>query len=509
MKFTIQNKARSLTKAEAILVFARLKNNKVDFDEFFSRLSKDQQGVVKSASIKAGEGKTFRFEKNPVLVHVVVEKIYNEKNLSLVIRKFTALLKRERLESALIYIDDLEKDNLSSEKATEVIIKNAILAHYDFSQEFKAKPKEGWPLVKEITLLTHHEAGLLTNIIKEAEIVANAVNACRTLCNYPPSHLSPDSLAEAAKTASKNISNLTVKVFDEKKLKAEGMNGILAVGSGSINPPRLVIMEYKGGKDGQKPLALVGKGITFDSGGINTKPAEYMGDMHMDMSGGASVIYAIEAIAKLKLPVNVIGFIPAAENMPGGKSFRMHDIITAYGGKTIEVGHTDAEGRVVLADAIEYAKTKKPALVVTIATLTGAVVVALGQRFSGLFVKDNLKLRLALEKIGQDSGDLVWPLPLTKENENEVKGNLADFTNTHKNNSRYGGASSAAGFLSNFAGTQPFVHIDMAPRMVAMPDEESLPKGAVGFGVAYFVELAKQWPALQETLLRQTRMRNG
>jgi len=220
--------------------------------------------------------------------------------------------------------------------------------------------------------------------------------------------------------------------------------------------------------------------------------------MQMDMSGGAAVIYAIRAIAALKLPINVFGFIPAVENMPSGLSYRQGDIIKAYGGKTIEIGNTDAEGRVILADAIEYAKTKKPELIVEISTLTGAAQVALGQRMAALFVKNNRPLQDALQAIGEVSGDLVWPMPLFSEHEGDVEGNLADVTNTHKNSSRWGGAISAAAFLSKFAGTQPFAHIDMAPRMLTLPEEEQLSRGAAGFGVRLFVELAKQWSEIRK-----------
>lgn len=276
------------------------------------------------------------------------------------------------------------------------------------------------------------------------------------------------------------------------------MNAILAVGGGSASPPRLVIMEYSGGKKGDKPLALVGKGVTFDSGGLNLKPGDHMADMQMDMSGGAAVIYGIAAIAKLKLPINVIGLVPAVENMVSGLSYRQGDIVKAYGGKTIEIGNTDAEGRVILADAIEYAKTKKPVLVVEISTLTGAAEVALGQRVAAIFIKNNKPLSDAMQKIGDECGDLVWPMPLWDEHEKDVEGNLADTINTHKSNSRWGGAITGAAFLSKFAGEQPFVHIDMAPRMLTLPDEEQLSRGAAGFGVRLFVTLAMQWAEVQK-----------
>ncbi len=371
------------------------------------------------------------------------------------------------------------------------------MVHFDFSEEFKTAPKGGWKRVEEVTLFTYHEGKGVTESVKRGETVGDGVNRCRVLANYPPGDMKPEGLVEAAKTIAKESSSISITVFDEKRMKVEGMNAILAVGQGSISPPRLIIMEYRGGMAKEKPLALVGKGVTFDSGGLNLKPGEAMTDMHMDMSGGAAVLCAISAIAKLKLPVNVIGLVPAVENMPSGISYRQGDIIKAYGGKTIEIGNTDAEGRVILADAIEYAKTKKPALIVTLATLTGAAEVALGERFAALFVKNNQPLQDKLQELGDASGDAVWPMPLTKEYERDVEGNLADLINTNRRATRYGGAIHAAAFLSQFAKPANFAHIDMAPRMTTLPDEEFLSKGAAGFGVRYFVELAQQWTAIK------------
>ena len=199
----------------------------------------------------------------------------------------------------------------------------------------------------------------------------------------------------------------------------------------------------------------------------------------------------IKSDSAMKLPVNVIGIVPAVENMPSGFSYRQGDIIKAYGGKTIEIGNTDAEGRVILAEAIEYAKSKNPKIIFTLATLTGAAMVALGTRMAALFVKDNHELQDKIQKIGDKCGEKLWPLPLSDFNEKDVEGNFADVINTHKRNSRYGGASSAAAFLSCFAKPFYFAHIDMAPRMLVNPEEEFLAKGATGYGVRLLYEIAK------------------
>ncbi|PIR86939.1 MAG: leucyl aminopeptidase [Candidatus Harrisonbacteria bacterium CG10_big_fil_rev_8_21_14_0_10_49_15] len=513
MKFSISSKLNkaSIKNVEAFFLPVWVEKERYQYDDAVSVLDAADQKLVKNflkeREPKAGEVHLIRLNKKPGFVFLSVEKEFNGKKLTLLARKYIRTAKKQGFKEVGIYIDDLADDDLAKTEIAGLFVRNSLLAHYDFSEEFKAAPKDGWKRVQNLTIFSDHDEKELRATVKENEIIAEGVNRCRTLSNYPPVKMTPEGLAEAARDvanecrpAKGGASSIKVTVFDEKKLYSEGMNAILAVGGGSDNPPRLVIMEYKGGQDGDQPLAIVGKGITFDSGGLNIKPGEYMSDMHMDMSGGSATIYAVAAIAKLKLPINVIGFIPAAENMPSGKSYRQNDIITAYGGKTMEIGNTDAEGRVVMADAIEYAKTKKPALLMTIATLTGAAMVALGTRWSGLFVKDNKDLRAALESIGETSGDAVWPLPLTEQNEKEVEGIFADVTNTHKSNSRYGGASSAAGFLSQFAGDQTFAHLDMAPRMTTNPEEEALSCGAAGFGVAYFVELAKHWETIRSTL---------
>ncbi|MDO8585367.1 MAG: leucyl aminopeptidase family protein [bacterium] len=503
MKFNLNTKLKKgdMKGLDAFLLPAWLKEGKIEaWGGVFALLDPADQKLLKAFAAtqlqKDGDAELVKLNKAPAYVFVAVNETIDEKTFALLTRRFVRAAKAEGLKNIGLYLDDVERANIAAGCAAELITQNALLAHVNFSEQFKTPPKEGWKHVEVVTLFTHHESSDLNASVKRGVILGEAMNRCRTLANYPAGEMSPEGLAEAAREVAKETKNVTVTVFDEKRLKSEGMNAILAVGKGSANPPRLIVLEYKGGKDGEKPLAFVGKGVTFDSGGLNIKTGDSMEDMHLDMSGGAAVITAVGAIAKLRLPVNVMGLVPAAENMPSGLSYRQGDIIKVYGGKTIEVGDTDAEGRVILADAIEYAKTKKPALTVTIATLTGAVVVALGGRMAGLFVAGNKPLRDALEGIGEKSGDVVWPLPLDDDFDKDIEGKFADVTNTHKANSRDGGASVAAAFLRHFAKPMPFAHIDMAPRMTAIPDEEHLAKGAVGFGVRYFVELAAHWASI-------------
>lgn len=514
MKFHINSKpdADALKHLDIVFlpVWLAKENKPLQFGGLFAELSAADQKLIqvflRERKIKAGESHLIRLNDAPSNVFLVTETAFTEKKIVLAARRFTRRAKYDGYKTAGFFVDDYERDSIAVARVAAIVAENALLAHYDFSEQYKTAPNDGWRHLSSFIIFTLAGTAAVKAAIAEGELVAEAVNECRTLANFPPSELKPEGMAEAARDVAREYPAVKVTVFDEKKLKREGMNAILAVGAGSASPPRLIVMEYNGLKAGksvrqdqERPLALIGKGVTFDSGGLNLKPGDHMADMHMDMSGGAAVIYALKAIAGLKLPINVIGLVPAVENMPSGLSYRQGDIIKAYGGKTIEIGNTDAEGRVILADAIEYAKIKKPKLIVTIATLTGAVMVALGTRFSGLFVKEKPELATALSKVGQDSGDAVWPMPLNEDFEREVEGNLADVINTQKSGSRWGGASHGAAFLSHFAGKENFAHIDMAPRMTANADEE-LGKGAVGYGVNFFVELAKQWDAIRRTL---------
>jgi leucyl aminopeptidase len=264
------------------------------------------------------------------------------------------------------------------------------------------------------------------------------------------------------------------------------MGGIIGVSRGSIEEPKFIIAEYFGGNKNEKPIILIGKGITFDTGGLNLKPSEGIYEMHMDMTGGAVVIHLIKAFARLKIKRNIIGIVPACENMPSGSSYRPGDILKTLSGKTIEVLNTDAEGRIVLADALEYAqKYYNPSLIIDLATLTGAAIVALGQRASAIFSNKN-DLIFDLQKAGEVSGDFVWPLPLWEEYEEEVKGIFGDIANIGK--TKYGGAIIGATFLHQFIKESgiPWVHIDIAPRMTSI-EGEFLAKGSTAPGLALIV----------------------
>jgi len=372
------------------------------------------------------------------------------------------------------------KFGITDEELAEIIGTQLDFANYEFN-EYKTKPKEGFGEIKGIFILDTTKE-IEKNILK-GDVIAKEVNKTRSLSNTPGGDMTPKILAQKAKEA---VFHLPVKVtiLGEKEMKKEKMLAILSVGRGSDEESKFIIMEYWGGDlpaqagKKNKPIVLVGKGVTFDTGGINLKPSSSLLGMNMDMSGGASVIHTIALVAKMKLKKNIIGLIPSVENMPSGKSYRPGDVVFSMSGKTIEILNTDAEGRVILADALTYAQKYKPEVVIDIATLTGAACVALGERASAIFTEDD-ELSKTFEDVSERAGDYVWRLPLWEEYENEIKGSLGDWTNIHNKDSRYGGAIYAASFLHQFIKGTKWLHIDMAPRMVSISGE-NLSVGALG-----------------------------
>ncbi|MDE1171609.1 MAG: leucyl aminopeptidase [Verrucomicrobium sp.] len=319
--------------------------------------------------------------------------------------------------------------------------------------------------------------------------MARAANLVREVGNLPPNHITPATLAERARALAKTH-GLAVKVWDEKQLKREGFGGILAVGQGSANPPRFISLEYRGkGASSAAPYVVVGKAITFDSGGISIKPGEGMDEMKFDKMGGVAVLGILQAVSELKLPIRVVGLISSAENMPGSRAYRPGDIVTTYNGQTIEVLNTDAEGRIVLADALAYAvKHLKPKLMFDMATLTGAVVVALGGGRTGLFATDE-KIRQDLWENSEEAGDPAWPLPFAEEYSDQIKSDVALVKNT---GGRQGGASTAASFLHHWTGDTPWVHLDIAGTAWTTKELPYLEKGATGAGVRLITDYLRR-----------------
>ena len=293
--------------------------------------------------------------------------------------------------------------------------------------------------------------------LDRAEVIAEAVNYARDLVNTPPSALPPEEIAQQAIDAVRKLP-VGVEVWDEDALARDEFGGILAVGQGSANPPRLIRLDYSP-KGAKRTLAIVGKGVTFDSGGLSLKPPKAMETMKCDMSGAAAVIAAVAAIARLKLKVNVIGWIPTVENMPGGRAQRPGDVITIFGGRTVEVLNTDAEGRLILADALVAASDEEPDLIIDAATLTGAQTVALGDRTSGIMANDD-ELRAAVYETAKRAGETMWHMPIPEESRGTLDSPIADIKNIGDGK---GGMLSAAAFLREFVPDgQPWAHLDIA-----------------------------------------------
>ncbi len=324
-------------------------------------------------------------------------------------------------------------------------------------------------------------------------VIGRAQSYARTIANRPANVINPPTLAKAAKDMVRGKAGLTCTIFDEKQLKAKKMGGILAVGAGSHSPPRLIILKYSPPNKQTKNLptvALVGKAVTFDSGGISIKPSADMDQMKLDKSGGIAVLATMKAVAELGLPLNVWGLIPSAENLPSGTSYRPGDIITTYSGKTVEILNTDAEGRMILCDALAYAARQKCGTIVDIATLTGACMVALGNHKAGL-MSNNDKLIERIQKAADETGEKVWHLPSGDEYADDMKSKIADLRNTGP---RWGGASTAAAFLRQFVGETTWAHLDIAGMDIFQKGTEYAACGSTGFGVrlltTYLMDMA-------------------
>lgn len=465
----------------------------------FSHLLRPYQEAVRTLAGEEfrgeyGETKSVWFPKGPVkrirLFGWGDKSKWNKRKTPLVARRYVEYAKGERVsEFSTPFGVSL---GMGKKEGAAVFAANALMANFEFNT-YKERPEGGWPEVKTIYLAADKkDHAEIQEGIREGTTTGEEVNACRRLANTPGGDMTPEKLAQAAQASARRC-GIRAKILGEREMKRLGMGGVLGVARGSAEKPRFIILEYRGGTKREKPLVLVGKGVTFDTGGLNLKPERAISEMHMDMSGGAAVIHGMAAVARLKLPVNVVGLVPAVENMPSGSSYHPGDLLRTMSGKTIEVLNTDAEGRVILSDALTYGTRYKPGLMVDFATLTGAAHVALGDYCSALFTnRDALQAKLV--EVGTRSGDYVWPLPLWEEYVADIKGTFGDVANLGKQE-RSGGAIHGAKFLEQFVDKTPWAHLDIAPRMTAI-DSEYLAKGATGVGVRYIVELAKEYPNL-------------
>jgi leucyl aminopeptidase len=400
----------------------------------------------------------------------------------------------KRAEKVVMAVPSVRR--MRAPDAVQALAEGAALSAYRFDQH--RSPREDAPgEVASLTLSLDRAGDVRAARPRAARgvVLAESQNVARTLSNEPANELPPAELARRAQKVARDV-GLRVRVFDVAELKRRKMGGILAVGGGSANTPRLAVLEHNApktrGAKGRSPatVCLVGKGITFDSGGISIKPSPGMDEMKHDMSGAAAVVGALRACALLKLPLHVVGVVAAAENMPSGTAYRPGDVVKTMSGKTIEVLNTDAEGRVVLADALHFANTEfEPAAIVDLATLTGACVIALGKHATGLFA-NNDRLSEIVRRAGETVHERCWPMPLWEGHKKAVRSNVADIKNT---TGREASSSTAAAFLSNFVGETPWVHLDIAGTGWSSSTGPYHPRGATGVGVRLLLEILRDW----------------
>lgn len=391
--------------------------------------------------------------------------------------------------------NSLKADSLSIESSSFDTANNlaniafgALLQSYRFNKYFVNKSKDKNIVINEINLITKNSKDC-KKIFEQLNILAQNIFMVRDLVSEPSNILNPESYTKICSEI--KIKGLEIEVLNEKEMLKLGMNSLLGVGVGSAKESKLVVFKYFGGKKGEAPLAFVGKGVTFDTGGISIKPANNMEDMKTDMAGSAVVVGLMKNLAERSAKVNAVGVIGLVENMPSGTAQRPGDVVKSMSGQTIEVINTDAEGRLVLADALHYTNTKfKPQLIIDLATLTGAIIVALADVYAGLFSNDD-KLSKMLEECGQVSGERVWRLPLGEEYDDMINSDIADMKNV--GSGRGAGSITAAQFLQRFVGETKWAHLDIAGVAWKGKGDAMAHKGATGFGVKLLNELVKKF----------------
>jgi leucyl aminopeptidase len=383
---------------------------------------------------------------------------FNGRNYSKVIASASRAANRSGARDAVSYLAELDVTGRDNYWKVRALVETTRSSSYTPDELKSKKDKHGYPLRRLGVNVAAGKGALAREALVDGEAIAAGVELARTLGDLPANICTPSYLASQARKLGKTCSYLKVSVMDEAGMKKLGMGALLSVSRGSREPAKLITLEYKGGKSGEKPVVLVGKGVTFDSGGISIKPSAAMDEMKYDMCGAASVLGTLKACVEMELPVNVTGVIPTTENLPDGLASKPGDIVTSMSGQTIEVLNTDAEGRLILCDALTYSARFKPDVVIDIATLTGACVIALGSHAAGLLSNDD-DLADGLLAAGETAGDRAWHMPLWDEYQPQLKSNFADMANI---GGREAGTITAACFLSRFTEDYHWAHLDIA-----------------------------------------------
>ncbi len=432
------------------------------------------------------------------------DKTFPRGKMILLMRKVVTVAKQNKLSAIVLEWKDIRA--LAEKPVTDASLGEIVaiafgMAHFEFNT-YKQTPKEKSIILESVAIVGMSKPAQAG--VTRGSVIAQEVNATRKLSNTPGGDMTPKILASAAKVALKGT-KVSCKVLGRRDMQRIGMGAVLGMAKGSIEEPQFIVMEYwglsraksRGATKSAPPaggtIVLCGKGVTFDTGGLNIKTGDHMYEMHMDMSGGSAVIHTMALLSKLKVKANVIGLVPAIENALGHDAVRPGDILKSLSGKTIEVLNTDAEGRVILADAITYAKRYNPSVVIDVATLTGASLIALGTEASAFMTNEPEKI-VEIMAAAEESGDYMWPFPAWEEYEPMVKGIFADMANIPASgNSRYGGVIGGGMFLREFAKDLNclWIHIDMAPRMTANASE-FLAKGAAGAPVRFLLSFIER-----------------
>jgi leucyl aminopeptidase len=448
-------------------------------DAAAKRVDQDSGGIVSrclaSGDFKGGAGETALMHTAGDAARVLLVGTGDDSTNRDTLRTASAAMARALLGSkasdAMFLATGLKLKSREREWFGQRLARDLVYASYRYRLTH-SKPKPDASL-RRFTLLAGDAAAgrAFKNGLEHGSEVGSGINLARELANRPGNHCTPEDLAKEARRLARGEDKVSCKVLNEKAMAELGMHSLLSVTAGTATPARLIVLEYKGGKRGDAPHVLVGKGITFDSGGISLKPGAKMDEMKFDMGGAASVLGTLQAVIGLKLPINVVGIIAAAENMPSGTATKPGDVVTSMAGITIEILNTDAEGRLVLCDALTYAERFKPATVVDIATLTGACVVALGSHASGLYANDEELARQLLDA-GTEAHDRAWQMPLWDDYQKQLDSNFADVANIGGPGA---GSVTAACFLARFTRDYRWAHLDIAGSAW-----DSSPKGATG-----------------------------
>jgi len=392
-----------------------------------------------------------------LLVGLGKEDERKDRHYRKLVKGITATLKQSAIRSVVFALDGKASELDDPYRETRQLVEWISAGFYQYD-ETKSKKADPVRLEHVMIRLDEQDVELGEGALLDGVAIANGVDTAREVGNLPGNICTPTYLAERAQTLASEFDELHVEVLNEEQMAELGMNALLAVGKGSAEPSRLIVIEYRGGEAEEKPYALVGKGITFDTGGISLKPGAGMDEMKFDMCGAASVLGTMEALAEMQLPINVVGIIASAENMPGSQATKPGDIVTTMSGQTVEILNTDAEGRLVLCDALTYAGRFEPRAVVDIATLTGACIIALGHQATGVLANDD-ELASSLLEAGDYAADRGWPLPLWDEYQEQLDSNFADIANI---GGRPAGTITAACFLSRFTKDYSWAHLDIA-----------------------------------------------